>query len=563
MAPDRIVARIARRAVLAAALLAVATVGCGMAGRDPGDEPRAALWTRWERSFTAEGDADGQRVELLVEFTSPGGATRTVRGFWDGGATWRVRFMPDEPGRWSYRTTSVPSVPGLDGVTGTFLCEPNGGGTPFLEHGPVRVAASGTYLEHADGTPFFWLVDTSWNGALLSDSLDWETYLADRAAKGFSGVQFVTTQWRAAEANAEGLVAYRGYEEIEIDPAFFRRLDARIDAIERHGLLAVPVLLWALGDPHGTPGQLPESEAIRLARYILARYGAHHVVVFLGGDGNYSGDNAARWRRIGDAVFDLPGHPPAVMHPGGRHWPYDEWRDVPWLAITGYQSGHGDDAATLRWLHSGPPATKWREEGEPLRPFINLEPPYEDHVAYQSRQPHTAYTVRRALYWSVLVAPTAGTSYGAHGIWSWQTEPGTPLNHPNAGEARVWREAMAFDGSTHAGLMAGLFRRLPWWRLRPDPELVVVEVPEDDDEAAARHVAAARTPEGDAAVIYLPVGGRVVVRTERLAPGAAARWFDPRTGEEHAAAQDAEGGFVAPDGEDRVLVIASPLPPPR
>src|SRR5690606_26590522 len=134
----------------------------------------------------------------------------------------------------------------------------------------------------------------------------------------------------------------------------------------------------------------------------------------------------------------------------------------------------------------------WREEGEPLRPFINLEPPYEDHVAYQSRQPHTAYTVRRALYWSVLVAPTAGTSYGAHGIWSWQTEPGTPLNHPNAGEARVWREAMAFDGSTHAGLMAGLFRRLPWWRLRPDPELVVVEVPEDDDEAAARHVAAAR-----------------------------------------------------------------------
>ena len=30
------------------------------------------------------------------------------------------------------------------------------------EHGDLQVSASGRYLQHADGTPFFWLGDTGW-----------------------------------------------------------------------------------------------------------------------------------------------------------------------------------------------------------------------------------------------------------------------------------------------------------------------------------------------------------------------------------------------------------------
>ncbi len=93
-----------------------------------------------------------------------------------------------------------------------------------------------------------------------------------------------------------------------------------------------------------------------------------------------------------------------------------------WLDFLGFQSGHGDDANTLRWIHSGPPHQHW--QSEPHRPVINLEPPYEEHRAYQSRQPHSAYNVRRAVYWSLLSTPPAGVTYGAHGIWSWQTEAG-------------------------------------------------------------------------------------------------------------------------------------------
>jgi len=48
------------------------------------------------------------------------------------------------------------------------------------------VAKGGRHLEHADGTPFFWLADTAWNGALLSTAGDWKRYLDDRATKHFA-----------------------------------------------------------------------------------------------------------------------------------------------------------------------------------------------------------------------------------------------------------------------------------------------------------------------------------------------------------------------------------------
>ena len=56
----------------------------------------------------------------------------------------------------------------------------------FVRHGPVRVSREHrTCLAHADGTPFFFLADTVWNGALLSTERDWADYLEDRRAKGF------------------------------------------------------------------------------------------------------------------------------------------------------------------------------------------------------------------------------------------------------------------------------------------------------------------------------------------------------------------------------------------
>ena len=51
-----------------------------------------------------------------------GGRAVEVTGFYDGAGTYRVRFMPDSVGTWTYRTQS--SLPELDGKTGSFAVIP-------------------------------------------------------------------------------------------------------------------------------------------------------------------------------------------------------------------------------------------------------------------------------------------------------------------------------------------------------------------------------------------------------------------------------------------------------
>jgi hypothetical protein len=56
-----------------------------------------------------------------------------VDGFYDGGGIYRVRFMPDTPGPWTYTTASDREE--MDGIEGQFTCtKPSS-----TNHGPVRV----------------------------------------------------------------------------------------------------------------------------------------------------------------------------------------------------------------------------------------------------------------------------------------------------------------------------------------------------------------------------------------------------------------------------------------
>jgi Protein of unknown function (DUF4038)/Domain of unknown function (DUF5060)/Putative collagen-binding domain of a collagenase len=525
------------------------------------------LWGRWEHSFSASTTATPE-TELTVELTSPSGKVSTVAGFWDGGVTWRVRFMPVEAGTWHYRTHSVPVLDGLDGRSGEFVCRQEGGNTRFLQHGAVRVSTIGRFFEHADGTPFFWIDDTVWYGAILSSKADWNTYLADRHSKRFDVVQFnVVAPQRGVAADERGEISFTGEKHIRMNPRFYQRLDERIDAVNDHGLLAAIVLTWGWR-PEDFGNSLPTAELVRLIRYLESRYGAHHVIWILTGDNTYeepmrarwkqlgrtvlwslTGDKAyeeskgARWKRIGRTVFGGRAHAPVTIHPTGMYWPWENFRDEEWLNFLIYQSGHGDDARTLRWIHSGPPSQHWPDP--PPRPVINVEPPYEGHLGYQSHKPHSDYTTRRAIYWSLLNAPTAGVTYGAHGVWSWHTAIGhPPTDHPDTGVAKTWREALSSPGSTQMKYLEEFFTSIAWWMLRPDANLLA-EQPGGDDPA--RYVSGSRSENGDLVVMYLPVGGNLRFKEGTLREGLQAEWFDPRTGRRMPCHSVEQGVFEAPD----------------
>src|SRR4051812_2787418 len=75
----------------------------------PGAEkvPVVSKWGRFEHSFQSSLSYSNalQDVTLSVVFTSPLGETNQVYGFWDGGKTWLVRFSPNLPGRWTFKSS--------------------------------------------------------------------------------------------------------------------------------------------------------------------------------------------------------------------------------------------------------------------------------------------------------------------------------------------------------------------------------------------------------------------------------------------------------------------------
>jgi len=492
-------------------------------------------WDRFEKSFESSvsyGNAP-QEASLQVVFVSPSGENKRTYGFWDGGSTWRVRFAPDQEGKWTFKTIcSDENNKGLHSQSGAFTCTVPRGKTRFSQHGPVGISADQRYLAHQDQTPFFWLGDTAWNGPLLSTTDEWNLYIKERTRQKFTAVQWVATQFRAApEGDKNHQLAFTGpTNKIVINPAFFQRLDEKVDALNKAGLLSVPVMLWAINggtNPQVNPGvSLPEDQAILLARYMVGRWGGNDVAWILAGDGDYRGENAERWKRIGRAVFGNISHAPVTIHPGGMQWVWNEFKDEAWYDIVGYQSGHGDDDATLKWMTEGPSTDYWTHL--PHRPFINLEAPYENHLAYQSKKPHTADSVRRALYWSLLNTPTAGVTYGGHGVWGWDNGTKPPTDHPSTGTPMPWQKALTMPGAEQIKYLHDFFTTNDFWRLRPTPMFVVNQ---PGAEKPARFVAAARTDQKDLMIVYVPEDRTIEIKLDSLPPSPNVTWINPRTGE--------------------------------
>ena len=481
-------------------------------------------WHRGEWAYTADGAyADPLAMRLAVEFQAPDGSVKQTDGFWDGSSTWRVRFSPDAPGLWQWRTRSEPLDEGLHQRSGSFLCVEAPSENPLYRHGRVRAQRGEPFLRHADGTPFFWMGDTAWNGVLKSREDDWSAYLDDRSAKRFNVIQFVATQWLSAAGNADARLAYSGANPITIDPQFFRWMDARIDTLNDRGFLGAPVIAWAatwngkaLGLSPGTA--LGDSDIVLLGRYLVARYGAHHMAWILAGDGHYQGAEAERWRRTGRQVFTRP-ETLATIHPGGHLWLEDEFREEPWFSFHGYQSGHWRGVDAARWIAHGPASSHWSRT--PALAHINLEFCYEGHEDFDTHLVFDALDIRRDAYASLLSAVPAGITYGCHGVWSWEREPALPMSHPKTGIARPWREAMNFPGSHSMQILRNLFESIDWWRLRPAPELL------SDSDCASGGM----SQERDLALVYAPDYERTPeIRRDLLVPGLARYDFDPATG---------------------------------
>jgi hypothetical protein len=485
---------------------------------------QTAIWTKHEIGFESSKQYDNPIYEVKdfrIFFTSPSGRQKVVRGFWDGDTNWKVRFLPDETGNWSWRTECTDKEnSGLHSKTGGFTCVQNSSAEAIFRRGAIRHLPGEYYLSHHDATPFFWLACTAWNGALKSTAEEWELYLNHRKKNNYNVIQLVVTEWRGCDKNAEGLTAMEGTGKIRIHPDFFRRIDKKMDEANAKGLVVSPVVLWALPVGQGrelSPGYtLPLDEAVLLAKYIVARYQGNHVVWTLGGDGRYYDDQEIKWKEIGRRVYNDIDHAPVTLHPHGSSWVGELFAQEDWYGLMGYQSSHSKGEKTVNWINQGPVSKMWGKL-KPM-PYINMEPNYEEiHFSISAKD------VRNAAYWSVLATPVAGITYGANGIWPWLRKGESIQNHSDAPGTSTWQKSIDFPGSIQSGYLAGFFSKIAWWELRPANEILLNQ----PGKVTFNHwISVAKTPDDRLIIAYIPAATTVKISNPNHFTYSA-RWFDP------------------------------------
>jgi hypothetical protein len=151
--------------------------------------PGAAVpkWSVVELPLTADGDYATPYLEAGVRatFRGPGGEERTANGFWDGGATWKVRFTPTAEGPWTYTTASADT--GLDARRGTFQCvAPLPGSRGFLR----RDEDHRQHFVWDDGARYFMFGTTYYQ--LLANALAgdrWRAAIDGALGKGINKVR--------------------------------------------------------------------------------------------------------------------------------------------------------------------------------------------------------------------------------------------------------------------------------------------------------------------------------------------------------------------------------------
>ncbi|HKO10637.1 MAG TPA: DUF5060 domain-containing protein, partial [Acidobacteriaceae bacterium] len=173
-----------RRDVLKGAVAGVVAAGGGWPASAAAAPSAAQSVERWGVfEVRLDGPAGGNPfvdVDLHAEFRF-GNRTVRVRGFYDGEGVYRIRFMPDEQGDWSYRTTS--NAPQLDGRTGSLQCVAPAEGN----HGPVMVRDTWHFC-HADGTPYHPFGTTCYAWVHQTEDLQRQT-LATLRETGFNKIR--------------------------------------------------------------------------------------------------------------------------------------------------------------------------------------------------------------------------------------------------------------------------------------------------------------------------------------------------------------------------------------
>jgi hypothetical protein len=244
---------------------------------EPSNQRQVEQWVVFE--ITLVGPATGNPFKDLTIRARFSLKHRSVdvTGFYDGEGTYRIRFMPDEPGDWTYITES--SAPALANKTGGFRCVPP---ASRENHGPVQVADE-FHFQYADRTPFFPFGTTTY-AYLFAAKESARLALEGMATCRFNKTRICLLPKPLGEDIEKQMLPFprtgTGKNAVndlmQFNPEYFRMVEKRILDLQNAGIEA-DVILFHPYDAWGYKAMPAEADDFYL-RYVIARLSAFRNV---------------------------------------------------------------------------------------------------------------------------------------------------------------------------------------------------------------------------------------------------------------------------------------------
>ncbi|MFD2114977.1 DUF5060 domain-containing protein [Paenibacillus yanchengensis] len=291
-----------------------------------------------------------------------------VRGFYDGDGVYKVRFMPDREGVWTYTTDS--NEPHLSGLQGTFICT----AAQQNNHGPVRVKDNYLFA-YEDGTSYLPFGTTCYHWTHTGDAENEQQTITELKQSPFNKVRMCILPTKTMRPP---MVAYAGTvpEDVDIkkfNPLFFQHLEQKLIDLMELGVEADLILFHPYDKEEGWGfNNLTVEEDCYYLQYVMARLGAFRNVWWsLSNEYDFNKmKDIPHWDRLLQFVQrEDPYQRLRSIHNGTRMYETSSLYDFSKSWIT-HQSIQHWDAATV---------TEWRENVR--KPIVIDEISYEGNVS--------------------------------------------------------------------------------------------------------------------------------------------------------------------------------------
>lgn len=405
--------------------------------------------------------------------------------------------------------------------------------------------------------PVFITGDAAWSLIAQPSNADVDTYLGDRASRGFNAiiVNLIEHQYADhAPADFYGEAPFSG-------PAFStpnERYFAHADYVIRHAAAkGISVFLFPayLGYGSGACNKDNEgwgtdmenaSDAVMTAWgvYVGNRYKSFpNVIYVIGADADPRTCSPSLVGKLNDVATGIKSVDSVHLMTAdnsGQQSALDVWSGHPWLDIN------------LMYNASNPS----KLNSEYMRP--DFLPFFMDEDDYENEHGSTPLSLRTRQYWSVLSGAYLGSFFGNNPIWCFgETNPSSAVPCQSG---KSWQSELGSAGSVGQSWFGKLFRSREHWLLVPDINHTVVKAGYGSGSVLTT---TARTSDGQTIIAYIPNGNGTTLTVDMSKIASASKrakcwWFNPSSGSATLIGNFANFGmrdFTPPDSNDWVLVI--------